>query len=247
MKKRIFIGPIVFLLIWIILSLFHIVNPLFLPSPLAVLKTFFISIFSGDIIPDILFTLYRMIIGFFLSAIIGIPIGLLMGYSDKVYGALEFLVDFFRSIPALALFPLFLLFLGIGDSAKIGVVVFACFFVVLINAMYGVKNANKTRIMASKTMGANNLDIFRKIIFWDALPDIVTGLRISLSMSLLVVIVTEMFLGTEVGLGHRIYDAHLIYRIPEMYVSIILVGLLGYLLNKLFVWWERRIIHWAGK
>lgn len=170
-----------------------------------------------------------------------------MGYSDKVYGALEFLVDFFRSIPALALFPLFLLFLGIGDSAKIGVVVFACFFVVLINAMYGVKNANKTRIMASKTMGANNFDIFRKIIFWDALPDIVTGLRISLSMSLLVVIVTEMFLGTEVGLGHRIYDAHLIYRIPEMYASIIIVGLLGYFLNKIFVWVERRSIHWAGK
>ena len=235
------------MLIWIILSLFNIVNPLFLPSPLAVLKTFFIFIFSGDIIPDILFTLYRMSIGFFLSAIIGIPIGLLMGYSEKINDALEFLVDFFRSIPALALFPLFVLILGIGDSAKIGVVVFACFFVILINTMYGVKNANKTRIMVSRTMGANNFDIFRKIIFWDALPDIITGLRISLSMSLLVVVVTEMFLGTEVGLGHRIYDAHLIYRIPEMYVSIILVGLLGYLLNKLFVWWERRIIHWAGK
>ena len=247
MKKRVFIGPIVILLIWIILHASHIVNPLFLPSPWAVFKTLFVSIFSGDIIPDIVFTLYRVVVGFCVAATVGIPIGLLMGHSEKIYDALEFLVDFFRSIPALALFPLFLLFFGIGDEAKIGIVVFACALVILINTMYGVRNANKTRLMAAKTMGTNAIDIFRKVIFWDALPNIATGLRVSLSMALLVVIVTEMFLGTTLGLGQRIYNAHLIYRISEMYTAIILTGLLGYLLNKGFVWGETRIVHWAAR
>lgn len=247
MKKRTFIGPLCILLIWFILSQFRIVNPLFLPSPIAVCKNLIISIISGNIIPDILFTFYRMFIGFCISAIIGIPLGLIMGYSQKIYDSLEFLVDFFRSIPALVLFPLFLLFLGIGDGAKIGVVVFACALVILINTMYGVKNANKTRLMAAKTMGTKNFDMFRRIMFWEALPSISTGLRISLSMALLVVVVTEMFLGTEVGLGQRIYNAHLIYRIPDMYASIILIGLLGYFLNKIYILGERRIVHWAGK
>jgi len=247
MKKRALIGPAIILLIWSILYLSRAMGPLFLPSPLEVLKALLHSVFRGHIMSDVISTLYRMTVGFCLGAIVGIPVGLLMGYSRKIYDALEFLVDFVRSIPALALFPLFLLVLGIGDKAKIGIVTFACALVVLMNTMYGVQNAKKTRIMVAKTIGASQFHIFTKVVLWDALPQIATGLRISVSMALLVVVVTEMFLGTERGLGQRIYNAHLIYRIPEMYASIILTGLLGYSINRIYVRIERRVVHWAGK
>jgi NitT/TauT family transport system permease protein len=188
-----------------------------------------------------------MLTGFCISAFIGIILGLLMGYSTNIYDIFEFLVDFFRSIPGLALFPLFMLVLGIGDKARIGVVVFACSLVVLINTMYGVLNAKKIRIRAAKIMGADKITLFRKVIFWEALPSISSGLRISLSMALLITIVTEMFIGTKYGLGQRIFNSHLVYRIPDMYSSIILTGFLGYGLNKVYMYFERKIVHWTGK
>jgi len=191
--------------------------------------------------------LYRMVLGFGLGAAIGIPIGLLMGRSDKVYRSLEFLVDFFRSIPVTALFPLFLVIFGIGDLAKCSIVAWSTGLIILVNTVYGVKSAKKTRIMVAQTMGASNLETFTKVIFFEGVPHIVAGLRTSLSMALIVVIVTEMFMGTESGIGRRIFDASVTYRTPEMYSAIICAGLLGFLLNKIFVFAETKLIHWRGK
>jgi len=247
MRKETLLSLILFVSVWILITSFHLINPLFLPSPWKVIVAFFQLFSIGRIEADILKTLYRMILGFGLGAIIGIPIGLAMGRSEKVYHSLEFFVDFFRSVPVTALFPLFLVIFGIGDVAKFSIVAWSTCLIVLINTMYGVKNSKKTRTMVANTMGANDFEVFTKVVFFEAVPHIVAGLRTALSMALIVVVVTEMFMGTELGIGQRIFNASITYRIPEMYSVIIVSGLLGFLLNKFFVLIETRLVHWGGK
>ena len=250
-KLLILVSPIAILVLWQIASLLNIVNPLFLPTPYETALKLVELLASAEagvtIWPDIFATLYRMLVSFALAAIIGIPLGLVMGYSDKIYYSLEFFVDFFRSLPATAMFPLFMLFFGIGDESKIAVTAFACALIIVVNTMYGVHHASKLRIMAAKIMKAGTTKLFTKVIFPDALPGTFAGMRIAVSLALIIIIVTEMFIGTNFGLGRRIIDAQLVYRIPEMYAAIIIAGVLGFIVNTAFVLIEKRIVHWTGK
>jgi len=170
-----------------------------------------------------------------------------MGYYSKIYSAFEIIIDFFRSLPALAIFPLLMFFFGIGDISKVATTAFSCSLVVVINSIYGVKNSKKTRQIVAYLMEANPREVFLKVILMDALPQISIGMRTGLSLAVVVLIATEMFMGTNWGIGHRIFEAQLTYRVPEMYASIIIAGLLGYTLNKGFVAIERKIVHWSGK
>ncbi len=247
MRKEMFIGPIGIILFWYLVYILKIINPLFLPAPHVVFAELFRMMFNIDVWKDIGSTLWRVVIGFVLAAIIGIPVGLFMGYYNKVYSAFEILVDFFRSLPALAIFPLLMFIFGIGDTAKIATTVFSCSLVMAVNSIYGVTNSKSTRKTVALLMDATPTEIFWKVIMMDALPQVAVGMRTSLSLAIVVVIVTEMFIGTTWGIGHRIFDAQLTYRVPEMYSSIIIAGLLGYGLNKGFVAAEERLIHWSGK
>lgn len=247
MRRGVFIGPLALLIIWYLLTLFRLAHPLLLPSPIKVGKEFVLMFVSGNIAADLGSTLYRVAIGFVLASLIGIPIGLIMGYSERIYNWCEFLVDFFRSIPATILFPLFMLVFGLGDRAKIAVVVFGCTFLILVNSMYGVRNSKQTRILGVQSMKATKWEIFTKVIFPGALPEIAGGLRISVSIALIIVIVIEMFVGTKQGLGRRISDMHAMFEVAQMYATIILAGIVGYILNQTLFFLERRVIHWAGK
>jgi NitT/TauT family transport system permease protein len=247
MRKELLYGPLAILLIWYIIFQVKIINPLFLPPPHTVIVEFIRLLFTKEIWADIGSTFYRTVIGFLLAVVIGAPIGLFMGHYTKVYSAFEVIVDFFRSLPALAVFPLLMFFFGIGDAAKIATTVFSCSLVIIVNAIYGVTASKKTRQIVASLMEATPREIFWKVILMDALPQIFVGMRTSLSLALVVVVVTEMFIGTNWGIGHRLMEAQLTYRVPEMYVSLIIAGLLGYGLNKGFVALEKRIVHWSGK
>jgi NitT/TauT family transport system permease protein len=247
MKKDTVLGLIIFLAIWLGVTSLGLIPKIFLASPIDVFGTLIDELCSGIILRDALYTIVRLIVGFALGTVIGIPLGILMGYSERIYNLSEVMVDFFRSLPAVALFPLFLVIFGIGEEAKIAIAAWSSALVIIINTMYGVKNSKKVRLMVARTMRATKLQMFSKIVLPDATPDIVAGLRVSLSLSLIVVVVAEFFTGTTAGLGLRIYNAGMIYRIPEMYAAIFLVGMLGYGMNKIFVLIEKRFVHWRGR
>jgi len=181
-----------------------------------------------------------MFSGYFFAILLGIPLGIMVGYWEKAYNSLEFVIEFFRGFPATSLFPLFMLAFGIGDGAKIAIVIFSCSLVITINTLYGVRNSSKTRQMVAETMKANKAYIFARVILPDALPYITAGLRTALSLTLIIVVILEMFIGTDRGLGHLIYSAHMTYQIPEMYAMIIITGLIGYGLNKGSFDWRRK-------
>jgi len=244
-----YIGPLIIIIIWAIISCLQVVSPILLPSPWAVLKSFYELFFvkGQNILFDICLTCYRTLFSFLLSCVIGIPIGLLMGYNIKAYHFFEFIVDFFRSIPPIALFPLFILLLGIGEPAKLGVPFYGCVLVIIVNSIYGVMNAPKLRRIIGKIYGFSKTRIFWRIVLPDSLPQIFTGMRTALSLALVLTIVVEMTLGSDNGIGKRIYDFHLLFDTPEMYASILITGIIGYVLNKGFISIERKIIHWPDK
>ena len=252
MKRRveqgiIIVGPLLIIIIWYILPKLGVIKEFFLPNPLRVGREL-LTLFTGKrLLTDIGYTLYRTILGFSFAALWGIPVGLLLGYYAKLYRMFEVVIDFFRSLPATALIPLALIIFASGETARVFIVLFACGLVLIISSAYGVKSCNKTRLQVAEIMKANTMKKFRTVIFREALPEIFAGLRVSLSLSLILVVVSEMFIGTKVGLGQKIFDAQLMNRIAEMYALILIAGLLGYAINKLFLLSEKRIIHWTGK
>ncbi|MSU54558.1 MAG: ABC transporter permease subunit [Candidatus Staskawiczbacteria bacterium] len=247
MKKYTFIGPILLILLWFGVSQFNLVNSFFLPDPFLVIKTLGQLLIGGTILDDIYSTLIRVLLAFVIAVAVGLPLGLLLGSNKKLYQSFEFVIDFFRSTPATALFPLFLLVFGITDNSKIAIAAFASALIIIFNTAHGVMHSKKSRVLAAQIMGATKTQIFRWILFWESLPQTFIGLRSAVSISLVVIVVTEMFIGTPSGLGRRIIDAQITYEIPSMYAIILLTGVIGYLLNLFFIVIEKRFLHWSGK
>ncbi len=238
------VGTLALLLIWWIVAQLQLIDPLLLPGPFSTLKTFVVSLLGGNLAADLGFTLYRTLYSFGIATAIGIPLGIVIGFNEKVYRSFEFLIDFFRSTPATAMFPLFLIIFGIDDFSKIAVAAFAGMLVVFFNVAYGVMNAGKTRVLAAKVMGAPQWRIFLDVVFFETLPQTFIGLRTAVSLTLVVIIVAEMFVGSVNGMGHRIIDAQIIYDMEQMYASIIATGFMGYLLNLVFLKTEKAVVHW---
>lgn len=247
MKKLALIGPIILLIIWTSVSTFRIIDVFFLPSPWTTPNELWGLLYHKTIFQDIYSSLYRITISFALSVFIGIPLGIILGVSEKVYRSIEFLIDFFRSTAPLALFPLFLIIFGIGDASKIAVAVFTATILIIFNVAYGIIHTKKTRRLAAQIMGATKMQIFKYITIWESLPQTFTGLRTSLSWIMAVVIATEMFIGSSAGLGHKIIDFQITYNLPGVYATILLTGLIGYILNFLFVTVEKKLLHWSTK
>jgi sulfonate transport system permease protein len=176
-----------------------------------------------------------------------VPLGVLLGSNDRAYRSVEFLIDFFRSTPSSALIPLFLLIFGVSDINKVAIAAFGALLIVLFNSAYGVMNARKQRVMAAKVMGASRWRIFKDVLIWESLQPTFVGLRSAVSMALVIVIVAEMFIGSESGLGNHIIDAQQVLNVKSMYAAILSAGMLGYALNVLFLVIERRIVHWSGR
>ena len=146
---------------------------------------------------------------------IAIPLGIVLGSSERLYRSVEFVIDFFRSTPASAMFPLFLVLFGVGDGTKISVAAFGAALVILFNVAYGVMNARKTRLLAAKVMGASRLRVLLDVMLLESLPQTFVGLRNGVSLALVIIVVAEMFIGSQDGLGHRVFEAQQLFDMPR--------------------------------
>jgi ABC-type nitrate/sulfonate/bicarbonate transport system permease component len=247
MNIRILAGGIAVLALWIVVSAFSLVDTLFLATPWDVGVRLVRLALSGRLFLDLAYTAGRALSGFCLSAIIGVPLGLFLGWSQRFRDWVNVPVEFLRSLPAPVLFPLFIILFGIGDLAKVAGVVFACLFPIAVQTGYGVINANRTRVRLTERMGFNQWKVLVKIVYPEALPYVFVGLRNALSLSIIATVVVEMMMAGRVGLGYSIFNAYQVFRISEMYAYIIVTGLLGWVVNKLFLAFERRKLHWVGR
>jgi len=247
MRWRFFLGPLVLVLLWALITTAGFVRPIYLPPPSRVFESLLSLLSDTPFWRDIGATLYRTIAAFVVSAVFGILLGVPLGVWRKLYESVEIVLDFFRSMPSPALIPLAMLLLGLGDLSRIAVAAFTCALVNTVQAAYAVRSVSRPRIVAARVSGAKGFFLTRCVLIPSIMPGLVAGWRITLSLSLIIVVVSEMFIGTTTGLGMRINDFHLMFRSTEMYASIIVVGVIGYMLNKLIEITEKHFVHWTGR
>ncbi len=240
-------GVVGLLAVWTLATSAKWVDPVLLPSPASTFSALWKGMDGGTLGHDFVKTVYRTAASIAIAAVIAIPIGIVLGSSERFYRSLEFVIDFFRSTPASAMFPLFLVLFGVGDETKISVAAFGAILVILFNVAYGVMNARKTRLLAAKVMGASRLRVLFDVMLLESLPQTFVGLRNGVSLALVIIVVAEMFIGSQDGLGHSVFEAQQLFEMPRMYAAIFAAGALGYGLNLLFLVIERQFVHWSGK
>ena len=240
-------GAIGFVFLWWLVAQLKLIDPVLLPSPQDSAQAIWTGFVKGNLMADLQVTIVRTLLAFLIATVICVPLGLVLGSAVRVYRSLEFVIDFFRSTPASALFPLFLVILGVGESTKIAVAAFGAGLLILFNTAYGVMNARKVRQAAAMVMGASRTRVLVGVTLLESLPQTFIGMLWSISFALVIVIVAEMFIGSTDGLGQRVINAQMIFNMPEMYAAIFTAGVLGYTMNLIFILVERHFVHWGGK
>ncbi len=249
MKKDIYystIGWAALLTAWQTTSWLHIFNPIYFASPTEVLLESIPLFQDKKILLDLIFSLYRIIAGALLSTVIGIPLGITLGYYQGVHKYLKNIIDFLRSIPPILIYPLLLIKSGPGESARIGVVFFGGVTVLIFVITQGLSQTDILRKKYFKLLGANTFQLIRDVVVYEALPYVFIGLRTTLSLSIIMVLVTEMLVGAHYGLGVRIQNAQITDSIPELFAIIILVGIIGTTINRLLSLVEQKVVFWKN-
>jgi ABC-type nitrate/sulfonate/bicarbonate transport system permease component len=208
-----------------------------------VFATFWSLIANGTSVSILWPSLERLVAGYMLALVLGVGVGVAMGYFQSVYALLEPLTEVLRPIPVPAYIPIAILFLGLDNEMKIFVIAFSSFFPILLNTYSGVRAVDIIQINTARTFGKSASAILLKVILPAALPQIFTGMRISLAISLIMVVISEMVASID-GIGFYILNAQRTFRVPEMYAGVMMLGLLGYALNLLFVQFERVVLRW---
>jgi ABC-type nitrate/sulfonate/bicarbonate transport system permease component len=198
---------------------------------------------TADFLSDVAASLRRLAVGFAIGAGIGILVGLLMGSSLAVRRALDPLVELLRATPAIAVVPVLIVVFGLGDSTLIAVIAFGVCFPVLVGTDAGVRAVSPEARDTASMLHVRRVERVFRIYMPAALPTIVAGLRVALSIGLVMVVISE-FVGGEDGLGTYILDQQSQFNVPDMYAGIVFLGLLGYVLNRLFLLAESRVLAW---
>lgn len=242
-KSFSYLSVILFLILWQLISISGYVNQTFLPSFTTVIKEMVRLIGTGELLAHIQISLFRSLTGFFLGLVVAIPLGLLIGWFKKFEKFIDPLIQTFRNLSVLSILPVFVLFFGIGEVSKIAVVFWAVLWAVIINTISGVKNVDPLLIKGARSMGISSKDLFIKVIFPAALPSIFTGIRLSATTSILVLIGAEM-VGASKGLGYALYFYQANFKTPAMYSVILVMAVIGVSINSILTVVEKRAFRW---
>jgi NitT/TauT family transport system permease protein len=234
-----------FLTLWSILTYGRFVDPLFLPSPGRVFQAGVDLFLELEFTTDILNSVYRVMMGFIIAALIGVPIGLIMGTFKAAEAFTEPVVGFVRYMPASAFIPLFILWLGIGDIEKIAIIFVGSFFQLVLMVAVVAKNVHKDMLETAYTLGAKRFQVIRKVLLPASLPGIVDTLRIIVGWAWTYIIVAELVASAS-GIGYMIISSQRMLRTGNIIFGILTIGMLGlltdffskWLYNKLFPWVE---------
>lgn len=225
-------------------------SPIFLPPPAEVLGQFWqvaTDGFRGNTLwGHLQVSLYRLLVGFALGCLVGIPIGFAMGLSKAMRGLHDPIVEFMRPIPPLALIPLSIIWLGIDDAAKIFLLFLAALWIMVLAARSGVENISLSKIHAAYTLGASKMQVLRRVILPNALPEIFTGMRVSMGVCWGTLVAAEL-VGADAGIGFMITVAGKFLETGLVFVGIIIIGIVGAAIDVGMRKVEAKMIPWKGK
>jgi ABC-type nitrate/sulfonate/bicarbonate transport system permease component len=240
------VSPIGLLLLWQLLLMAGLGDRRFIPTPSDIAARYWQMVASGELAQHTGVTLYRVFAGFFIGSIPGIAVGLLMAMFRPVRIFVDPLIAALFPIPKIALMPLLLLAFGFGDASKIALVAIAVFFPVIINTYSGAANIEKIYWDVARNFGASQQVMFRRIVFFGALPMIFAGLRIALAVSFIVLVAAE-FVATKAGIGYLIWNSWELLQVDVMFVGIVTVGILGLIATVALQELERKVIPWKAE
>jgi NitT/TauT family transport system permease protein len=218
-----------------IVVVFQLFNPIFLPGPWLVVGSLVELGAKGQLWIHVRATLERVAVGFGTGAGLGVALGLAAGQLR--------VVEMLRPIPPLAVLPLFIVWVGIGEPSKVGFITYATFFPIFLTTVTGVRQIDPLLLRAARSLGARGPRLFLRVILPAALPDILTGLRLGVALAFFVIVISE-FIGAEHGLGYLINDGRNFFLVPQMLGAAVVLGLLGYAGNGLVRLLERRLTRW---
>lgn len=233
-----------FLVLWQISSTRGWVNPTIFPPLNQIVEALWKGVVGGAMLDDIAISLQRSGTAFLAATCLGIPLGLLMGQLRPVERALDPILQLFRQTSALALYPVFILLLGLGEVSKVFVIFWATLFPILLATIGGVKEVDRKLVEMARIYGASQTTVLRRVILPAALPQIFVGLRLSATTALLLLIAAEM-IGANKGIGFTVLNARFNFQIPLMFAAILLLALLGLAANAVLVALQRRLCRWS--
>ena len=225
---------------------------LFFPPPTKIAKRVHEMWFSGpadhvfltaQATANILPSLGRMLIAWALAAVVGIAAGVLLGRSRRALDYVDPLIQFSRAIPPPAAVPLFIVLFKLGNTMRISVIVFGVIWPILLNAIEGARSVEGVQLDIARVFRLTSSQRLFRIVLPASAPKIFAGLRISLSMALVLMVISEM-VGSTDGIGFMLNDAKASFMLPDMWACIVLLGFLGYVFNALLLWTERRLLGW---
>ncbi|MFG3109799.1 ABC transporter permease [Streptomyces tendae] len=217
-----------------------------LPTPPEVVDRAATLISDGTLADDALASLTRVLIGFALGTAVAVPVGFLMGWYGILRGLIEPWIQFFRTIPPLAIIPLAVVAMGIDETPKIFVIFLAAFLACVISTFQGVVNVDRTLINAARVLGAGDATIFARVVVPASTPFILVGMRVGLGSAWATLVAAELIAAQE-GLGYRMQNAQLYYDLPTIFVGLISIGILGLLMDRVLLLAERRLTRWQER
>jgi ABC-type nitrate/sulfonate/bicarbonate transport system permease component len=236
-----FAVPIAVLVLWGVLSAGS--EDFYFPPLTEILSTFADTWVFERVGSDVVPSLSRMFLGFGVAVAIAVPFGLLIGLSWRARRVADPIVEFLRAVPPPALLPFGILVLGVGTSMKVFIIAFVCVWPVLLNTVDGIRSVDPTQRETASVYRIPTGDRMLRVALPAASPQIFAGMRTSLSLALIMMVISEMVASTN-GIGYFVLESQRTFAIPEMWSGILLLGILGYVLNLAFAVVERRVLRW---
>ena len=233
--------PILLLVIWGVAS--SASETYYFPPLTDILSTFADTWLFERVGSDVVPSLVRMGLGFGIAVVVAISTGLLLGLSPRARRAAAPIVEFLRSIPPPALLPFAILVIGVGNSMKVFIIAFVCIWPILLNTIDGAAGIDPTLEDTTRVYGVDRRDNLLRVVLPAAAPQIFAGIRTAVSLALILMVISEMVASTN-GIGYFVLQSQRTFAIPEMWSGILLLGILGYTLNGIFVLIERRMLRW---
>ncbi|MFT4192856.1 MAG: ABC transporter permease [Comamonas sp.] len=237
------LGIVGFLLLWELLPAVGLVSSAYLSPPTQVAEAIAQLAGNGELLKHIGASLQRSLWGLLLAIALGVSLGLLMGWFQRLEVVIDPILQLFRQTSALALFPVFILFFGIGELSKVAIIFWASFWPVLLSTISGVKQVDQLLINSARSMGASQRFVFAKVVLPAASPSIFTGVRLAGAYCVTALVAAEM-IGAHSGLGFLTLNSQEVFQIPTMYAGILLLAGLGLALNYVLALLEKRLTRW---
>jgi len=239
------VAIVAFLALWEIAPRVRLVDEVFLPPLSEAVVALVDMAREGELTEHLTSSIGRALAGFAVAVVLAVPLGVLIGWYRPVADFLNPILEIFRNTAALALLPVFVLILGIGETSKVALVIYACTFPILLNTISAVRTVDPLLVKSARSMGISSPVVFRKVVLPASVSMIFTGIRMAAASSILVLIAAEM-VGAKAGLGYQITAAQLNFQIPEMYAGIIVIAVVGLVFNGVLVTVERRLSRWRA-